>query len=81
MVRQHRGADALCQGGGNRRVNAALHRIAITQLRDGPGDEYYRKRIAHGDSAMAALRCLKRRLARKVFASLKADAGHAEKRD
>ena len=60
--------------GGNRRINAALHRIAITQLRGGPGAEYYRKRISRGDSTMAALRCLKRRLARRVYASMKADA-------
>lgn len=57
---------------GNRQLNAALHRIAITQLqRPGLGRTYYDKRIAAGDSTTEALRCLKRRLARTVFNTLK----------
>jgi transposase len=59
---------------GNRQLNAALHRIAVTQIRvDGLGRDYYRKRLAAGDSKTEALRCLKRRLARIVFNHLKAD--------
>jgi transposase len=44
--------------GGNRQLNAALHRIAITQLRlSGPGRTYYQRRRAHGrDWSMAARR-------------------------
>ena len=31
---------------GNRQLNAALHRIAVTQIRlDGLGQAYYRKRL------------------------------------
>ena len=57
---------------GNRQLNAALHRIAITQIRlDGLGKAYYDKRLAAGDSSTEALRCLKRRLARVVFQTLK----------
>jgi transposase len=57
---------------GNRQLNAALHRIAVTQIRlDGLGREYYRKRLAAGDSTTEALRALKRRLARVVFNTLK----------
>lgn len=57
---------------GNRQLNAALHRIAITQLqREGLGRAYYDKRLATGDSTTEALRCLKRRLARIVFNTLK----------
>jgi transposase len=57
---------------GNRQLNAALHRIALTQTqRDGLGRAYYDKRIAAGDSKTEALRCLKRRLARIVFNTLK----------
>lgn len=57
---------------GNRQLNAALHRIAVTQVRlDGVGREYYRKRLASGDSTTEALRALKRRLARIVFQTLK----------
>ena len=57
---------------GNRQLNAALHRIALTQIqRDGLGRTYFDKRIATGDSKTEALRCLKRRLARVVFNTLK----------
>jgi transposase len=59
---------------GNRQLNAALHRIAVTQIRlDSLGRTYYRKRIDGGDSTTEALRCLKRRLARTVFNALGAD--------
>jgi hypothetical protein len=59
---------------GNRQLNAALHRIAVTQIRlDGLGHVYYRHRIADGDSATEALRCLKRRLSRIVFSHLHTD--------
>lgn len=59
---------------GNRQLNAALHRIAVTQIRmDGLGQTYYRHRQAQGDSTREALRCLKRRLARVVFGHLQTD--------
>jgi transposase len=59
---------------GNRQLNAALHRIAITQARlDGLGKTYYEKRLSCGDSKTEALRCLKRRLARVVFNHLRTD--------
>jgi transposase len=54
--------------GGNRQLNAALHRIAVTQVRlHGPGRAYFQHRITMGNSKMEALRALKRRLARVVF--------------
>lgn len=59
---------------GNRQLNTALHRIAITQIRlDGLGQAYYRKRLTAGDSSTEALRCLKRRLARVVYHHLHTD--------
>ena len=60
---------------GNRQLNAALHRIAITQIRlhDSLGYRYYRKRLAAGNSTKEALRCLKRRLARVVYQHLHTD--------
>jgi transposase len=59
---------------GNRQLNTALHRIALTQVRlDGLGQTYYRKQLAHGKSRPEALRCLKRRLVRVVYAHLHAD--------
>jgi transposase len=61
----------LCRGG-NRQLNAAIHRIAITQLRlAGPGQTYYRRRRAQGDSTGDAVRALKRRIARAVYRQLK----------
>ena len=58
--------------GGNRQLNAALHRIAVTQIRlDGLGRAYYQRRRENGDTTMEALRALKRRLARIVFNLLK----------
>ena len=58
---------------GNRRLNAAIHRIALTQtIHDGPGKTYYQRRIAEGDSRHRALRCLKRRITRVVYNRLKA---------
>ena len=58
---------------GNRQLNCALHRIAVTQIRlpDSLGQTYYRKRQAAGDSNREALRCLKRRLSRIVFNTLR----------
>jgi transposase len=59
---------------GNRQLNAAIHRIAITQIRlDGLGKTYYEKKRSEGMSTPEALRCLKRRLARIVFNHLNAD--------
>jgi transposase len=59
---------------GNRQLNAAIHRIAVTQIRlDGLGKTYYDKNRAEGMSTPEALRCLKRRLARVVFNHLTTD--------
>jgi len=59
---------------GNRQLNAAIHRIAITQIRmDSLGKTYYDKKKAQGMSTPEALRCLKRRLARIVFHHLTTD--------
>lgn len=65
---------------GNRQLNAALHRIAVTQIRvDGLGQAYYRHRLDEGDSSTEALRCLKRRLARVVFSHLHTDQANRQK--
>jgi transposase len=61
----------LCRGG-NRQLNAAVHRIAITQLRlAGPGQTYYRRRRAQGDATGEAIRALKRRITRAIYQQLK----------
>jgi transposase len=59
---------------GNRKLNNALHMIAICQARsEAQGGAYYRKKIAEGKSRKEALRCLKRRISDAVFKSLMAD--------
>src|SRR5215210_6229813 len=60
---------------GNRKLNYALHMIAICQARsDARGESYYRKKIAEGKSRRESLRCLKRRISDAVFRSLMADS-------
>jgi transposase len=60
---------------GNRQINCAIHRIAITQLRlpDSLGRAYYDKKLDEGKTKTEALRCLKRRIARTVFNRLTTD--------
>jgi transposase len=58
--------------GGNRQLNCALHRIAITQARvHPPARVYLERKQSEGKSRRDALRCLKRQLARTVYATLK----------
>jgi transposase len=58
--------------GGNRQLNCALHRIAITQARiHQPARAYLARKQADGKSRREALRCLKRQLARTVYTTLK----------
>jgi transposase len=60
--------------GGNRQLNAALHRIAITQIRlAGPGKAYLDHRQASGDTRTEAIRALRRRISDEVFRRLRAD--------
>ena len=60
---------------GNRQLNAALHRIAITQMRiHQPAKDYLQRRIAMGNTKTEALRALKRRLSDVVFRALVMDA-------
>lgn len=60
---------------GNRQLNAALHRIAVTQIRmqNSEGHAYYQRLIATGKTKAAARRCLKRRIARRVHRALLTD--------
>ncbi len=61
--------------GGNRQLNAALHRIAVTQLRhDSAGRAYVYQRMANGDTKREAIRALRRRLSDEVFRRLMHDA-------
>ena len=59
---------------GNRRLNNALHMVALCQARsDVRGRAYYSKKIAEGKTRKEALRCLKRRISDAVFKSFMAD--------
>jgi transposase len=58
--------------GGDRQLNAALHRIAVAQGRwHPPATAYLAKKQAEGKSRIEALRCLKRHLARTVWQLLR----------
>ena len=59
---------------GNRQLNAAIHRIALTQARCHPDARaLLARRKASGDGGMEALRILKRRLSDVVFKAMAAD--------
>jgi transposase len=59
---------------GNRQLNAALHRIALTQARwHPPAKAMIERRRAGGNSGREAMRILKRRLSDAVFQALRAD--------
>jgi transposase len=61
--------------GGNRQVNCALHRIAVTRGRaHAPAQAYLERKQGEGKTRREALRCLKRQLARTVYTTLKNEA-------
>jgi transposase len=69
----------VCRGAGNRRINRALHIMAVVQLRNQtPGWFYYDARKAGGMPSMMAIRALKRRLSNVVFARMLADLRRRE---
>ena len=60
---------------GNRQLNPALHRIAITQMRcHDDARTYLDRRTANGNTKTEALRALKRRLSDVVYRALLQDA-------
>jgi transposase len=62
--------------GGNRQLNAALHRIAVTQLRiHPPAQALVQRRLAAGNTKTEALRVLRRHLADVVYHRLHASIG------
>jgi len=59
---------------GNRKLNHALHIIAVTQVRhDTPGRVYYDRKLAEGKTKKEALRALKRRISDAVWRQLRVD--------
>jgi transposase len=54
--------------GGDRRLNRALHTVAVARLRDDPRTRVYAaRRRAEGKSGREIRRCVKRALARQLF--------------
>jgi hypothetical protein len=64
---------------GSRRLNHAIHRAAITQLRcrHSAGRACYDNTRAEGTTPKQALRCLKRQISDAIYAALAADARQA----
>jgi len=61
--------------GGNRQLNCAIHRIAVTQGRvHPPARAYLARKQAEGKNRMEALRCLKRLLARVLWQMMRSPA-------
>jgi transposase len=60
---------------GNRRINHALHMMAVSQIRQpaSAGRAYYERKRAEGKTSKEALRCLKRRLSDVIYRQLLAD--------
>lgn len=65
---------------GNRRLNHAIHMIAVTQLRfpTTEGRAYFDRKRAEGKTGREALRCLKRRISDQLYARLLVDARHGD---
>jgi transposase len=62
--------------GGDRQANAALYRIVVARLRhDQKTQDYVARRLSEGKSKKEAIRCLKRYVAREVFAVLHGEPG------
>jgi transposase len=60
---------------GNRQLNAAIHRICVTQIRiHEDAKTYLERRIAMGNTKTEGLRALKRKLSDVVYRALLADA-------
>jgi transposase len=58
--------------GGDRQANAALHRVVVVRLRyDARTKAYLQRRIEKGLTKTEIIRCLKRYVAREVFAILR----------
>jgi transposase len=54
--------------GGNRQINTAIHRVAVTRARCHPETKaYLQRKRAEGKTNREALRCLKRHLTRRIW--------------
>lgn len=63
---------------GHRRLNSAIHMVALCQLRHphSDGRTYFDRRVAEGKTKKESLRALKRHVSNAVYRQLVIDAGH-----
>lgn len=68
---------------GDRKLNSALHLVAVTQVRmpNSEGRRYYDRKISHGKTHKEAMRCLKRKIAGRVWRVMLADEQHRDRPD
>jgi transposase len=61
---------------GNRKLNHAVHIVAITQIRNAGSDgrRYYLRKLAEGKTEKEAIRALKRKISDAIYRQLVADA-------
>jgi transposase len=61
---------------GNRRLNHAIHMVAICQIRqkDSEGRAYFERKVAEGKTKKEAIRSLKRRISNTVYRQLVLDS-------
>jgi transposase len=65
--------------GGNRQINAAIHRVAVTRARCHQETiEFIARKKAEGKTHREAIRCLKRHLARRIWQLLRAPHPESE---
>jgi transposase len=66
---------------GNRRLNHAIHMVAVTQIRfrHSDGRAFYDRKLAEGKTGKEAIRALKRRISDALYARLQQDARAAGK--
>jgi transposase len=65
---------------GNRRLNHAIHIVAVTQIRnlDSEGRVYFDRKVVEGKTNREALRALKRRVSDSLYRQLQVDAQRLE---
>jgi transposase len=65
--------------GGDRQANAALYRVVLVRMRHHAATKtYVERRTKEGKTKREIIRCLKRYVAREVFAALKTDLGKVQ---
>lgn len=65
--------------GGNRQANRALHTLVVVRLRaHAPSRQYMARRLAEGKTKKEVMRCLKRYVAREIYATIQRGVGGAK---